>query len=228
MDGAYCSSSHVCLSALFGWCMFCLLVAKHWLLSRCLDLYSILWMAHGTQEPLVWHWWPFFFLSSSIFVPSLINLQDDMRNMYDKVTNRYSSKINRRPITLVSLILKQTYEEQLKLKKGEIIKKESLYIKGNLFSNKILFCFDDNVIFWLGSDLLTLKDFFHNTDSRSNLFKEMEDDTNQVRSEFNLKMFANQFCKIKHISRTVHQIKPKIYREILDTWNYIVVNFHIK
>jgi hypothetical protein len=89
----------------------------------------------------------FFFLSSSIFVPSLINLQDDMRNIYDKVTNRYSSKINRRPITLVSLILKQTYEEQLKLKKGEIIKKESLYIKGNLFSNKILFCFDDNVIF---------------------------------------------------------------------------------
>jgi hypothetical protein len=228
MDGAYCSSSHVCLSALFGWCMFCLLVAKHWLLSWCLDLYSILWMAHGTQEPLVWHWWPFFFLSSSIFVPSLINLQDDMRNMYDKVTNRYSSKINRRPITLVSLILKQTYEEQLKLKKGEIIKKESLYIKGNLFSNKILFCFDDNVIFWLGSDLLTLKDFFYNTDSRSNLFKEMEDDTNQVRSEFDLKMFANQFCKIKHISRIIHQIKPKIYRKILDTWNYIVVNFHIK
>jgi hypothetical protein len=103
-----------------------------------------------------------------------------------------------------------------------------LYIKGNLFSNKILFCFDDNVIFWLGSDLLTLKDFFYNTDSRSNLFKEMEDDTNQVRSEFDLKMFANQFCKIKHISRIIHQIKPKIYRKILDTWNYIVVNFHIK
>jgi hypothetical protein len=88
----------------------------------------------------------FFSLSSSIFVPSLINLQDDMRDMYDKVTNRYSSKINRRPITLVSLILEQTYEEQLKLKKGEIIKKESLYINGTLFSNKILFCFDDNVI----------------------------------------------------------------------------------
>jgi len=69
-----------------------------------------------------------------------------MRDMYDKVTNRYSFKINRRPITLVSLILKQTYEEQLKLKKGEIIKKESLYINGTLFSNKILFCFDDNVI----------------------------------------------------------------------------------
>jgi hypothetical protein len=140
MDCAYCSSSHVWLSVLSGWCMCCLLMAKHWLSSWCLDLHSILWVAHGIQGPSVWHLWSFFFLSFLIFLPSLINLQDDIKDMYDKVTNRYSSKINGRPITLVSLIPKQTYEEQLKLKKTEIIEKESLYlyIKGTLFSNKIL------------------------------------------------------------------------------------------
>jgi hypothetical protein len=35
-----------------------------------------------------------------------------------------------RPITLVSLTSKQIYEEQLKLKKGKIAKKKSLYIRG--------------------------------------------------------------------------------------------------
>jgi hypothetical protein len=39
--------------------------------------------------------------------------------------------------------------------------------------------------------LLTLENVFHDTDLRSNLFKETKDDTNQVISEFGLKMFAN-------------------------------------
>jgi len=58
-----------------------------------------------------------FFLSIS--VPSLVNFQDDMRDMYDKVINMHSSKINGRHITFVSLIPKQIYEEQLKLKKRD-------------------------------------------------------------------------------------------------------------
>jgi hypothetical protein len=42
----------------------------------------------------------------------------------------YSFEMNRRPIALISLTSKQIYEEQLKLKKGKMVKKESLYIKG--------------------------------------------------------------------------------------------------
>jgi hypothetical protein len=34
--------------------------------------------------------------------------------------------------------------------------------------------------------------------------------------------------EIKHISQTVYQFKLKSYMEILDTWNYILVNFQIK
>ena len=41
----------------------------------------------------------------------------------------------------------------------------------------------------------------------SNPFKEEENDMNQVRFEFNLKMSIDQFCEIKHISPTVHLIK---------------------
>jgi len=48
-------------------------------------------------------------------------------------------------------------------------------------------------------------------------------DMNQVRSEFGLKMFANQSCKIGHISQTVHHNELTNYREILDTCNYILV-----
>jgi len=74
-----------------------------------------------------------FFFSFSISVPSFVNFQDDMKDMYDKVINMHSSKINGRHITFVSLISKQIYEEQLKLKKEEIIEKESLYIQGSCF-----------------------------------------------------------------------------------------------
>jgi len=66
-----------------------------------------------------------------------------------------------------------------------------LYIRGTFFANKVLLGFDDDVILWLDTDLLTLENVFHDTDLRSNLFKEMKDDTNQVMSEFGLKMFAN-------------------------------------
>jgi hypothetical protein len=52
---------------------------------------------------------------------------------------------------------------------------------------------------------------------RSNLFKEGEDDENQVRSEFGLKIFTDQFCEIKHIYQTVHLNELKFYIEILDT-----------
>jgi hypothetical protein len=76
--------------------------------------------------------------------------------------------------------------------------------------------------------LLTLEDVFHNIDSRLNLFKEREDDTNKVKYEFNLKMSIDQFCEIMHISQTVHQNELKFFKEILDTWNYILVNVHVK
>ena len=47
----------------------------------------------------------------------------------------------------------------------------------------------------------------------SNPFKKEEDNTNQVRFEFDLKMFADQFCKIKHIYLIIYLIKrnSKIY-----------------
>jgi len=36
--------------------------------------------------------------------------------------------------------------------------------------NKVLIVFYDDAILWLDNDLLTLKDIFHDTDLRSNLF----------------------------------------------------------
>jgi hypothetical protein len=81
----------------------------------------------------------------------------------------------------------------------------------------ILLGFDDDDIIQVGTDLFTLKDFFHYTYSRSNLFKEGDDDTNQVRSKFDLKMSANQFCVIRYTSQIVHWNVLKFYREILDT-----------
>jgi len=42
-----------------------------------------------------------------------------MRVMHDGVTNRYSFEMNGKPITLISLTLKQIHEEQIKLKKEE-------------------------------------------------------------------------------------------------------------
>jgi hypothetical protein len=40
-------------------------------------------------------------------------------------------------------------------------------------------------------------------------------------------MFVNQFCEIRYISQTIHRIELKFYEKILDTWNYIVVNFQV-
>jgi len=51
------------------------------------------------------------------------------------------------------LTSKQLYKEQLKLKKGKMAEKENLYIKGTFVANKVLPGFEDNVIFWIGTDL---------------------------------------------------------------------------
>jgi hypothetical protein len=47
-----------------------------------------------------------------------------------------------------------------------------LYIKGTFFTNKALLSFDDDVVFKLGIDMLTLEDVFHDTNLRSNLLNE--------------------------------------------------------
>jgi hypothetical protein len=84
-------------------------------------------------------------------------------------------------------------EKQLKLKQGRMVENESLFIRRIFFANKVLLGFNDDDNFQLGTDLLTIKDVFHDTNSRLNLFKEGEDDTNQVMSEFSFKIVANQF-----------------------------------
>jgi hypothetical protein len=71
------------------------------------------------------------------------------------------------------------------------LKNKSLCIKRTFFTNKVLLSFDDNVILWLDTYFLTLEDIFHDTDLRSNIFKEEEDDINQVISEFDLKISIN-------------------------------------
>ena len=50
----------------------------------------------------------------------------DKRVMYDRVTNMYSYKMNKRLITLVSLKPKQINEEQLKLKREKMVENKSL------------------------------------------------------------------------------------------------------
>jgi hypothetical protein len=126
--------------------------------------------------------------------------QYDRRVMHNRVTNRYSFEVNGRPITLVSLIPKQIYEKQLKLKNKKIVENESLYIKRTFFANKVLLGFDDDVILQFGTNLLTLEDVFYYIDSKWNLYKEGKDYTNQVRSNYGLKIYADQFCEIEHIS----------------------------
>jgi hypothetical protein len=104
------------------------------------------------------------------------------------------------------------------LKKEKIVDKKSLFIKGTFFANKVLLGFDDDVNLWLGMIFFfILEDVLHNTNSRSNLFKEGKDDTNQVRPEFDLNMSTSQFREIEHIFQTVHWKSLKFYREILDT-----------
>jgi hypothetical protein len=75
--------------------------------------------------------------------------------------------------------------------------------------------------------LFSLKDDLHVTYSMMNPFKEGGDDTNQVRSEFCLKMHINQFCEIRHISQNIYWIKLKFYREILETCKYIMVSLQV-
>jgi hypothetical protein len=75
---------------------------------------------------------------------------------------------------------------------------------------------------------LILEDVFHDIYSRSNLFFKKENDTNQVRSEFDLKISTNQFCKIDNISQTVYHNEMKFYKKILDISNYILIIFQIK
>jgi hypothetical protein len=58
-----------------------------------------------------------------------------------------------RPIALVPFTPKQIYDEQLKLKKRMMAKKESLYIMKTFFANKVLWGFEDDVIFWFGTNL---------------------------------------------------------------------------
>jgi hypothetical protein len=58
-----------------------------------------------------------------------------------------------RPIALVPFTPKQIYDEQLKLKKRMMAKKESLYIMKIFFANKVLPGFEDDVIFWFGTNL---------------------------------------------------------------------------
>jgi hypothetical protein len=74
-----------------------------------------------------------------------------------------------------------------------MVEKESLFIRRIFFANKVLLGFNDDDNFQLGIDLLTIKDVFHDTNSRLNLFKEGKDDTNQVMSEFDFKIVVNQF-----------------------------------
>jgi hypothetical protein len=62
----------------------------------------------------------------------------------------------------------------------------------------------------------------------SKLTNKLHIDANQVKSEFDLKKFADQFCKIKHISQIIHRMELKFYRKILDTLNYIMVNVQVK
>jgi hypothetical protein len=64
--------------------------------------------------------------------------------------------MNGRPITLVSLTSKQIFEEKLKLKKEKLVGNKSLYIKGTFFDNKVLLGFNDDAIFWICSNFLTL------------------------------------------------------------------------
>jgi hypothetical protein len=118
-----------------------------------------------------------------------------MTIMYDGVTNMYSFEMNKRPINLVYLKPKQINEEQLKLKKEKMVENESLYIKGTFFANKVLLGFDDDVILWLGTDLLKLEDVSHDTYSRSNLFKQGRTVRTKSGPNLTLKCLLTSFAK---------------------------------
>jgi len=71
--------------------------------------------------------------------------------------NSYFSLLLSQNISIVLKVKKnkekKSKEEQLKLKKRRMTEKKSLYIK-------VLLDFDDDAIFQLGTDLLTLEDVF--------------------------------------------------------------------
>jgi hypothetical protein len=108
-----------------------------------------------------------------------------------------------------------------------MVENENLYIKETFFANKVLSGFDDDVIFWHDTSLFSLGDDLHVIFSRTNPFEKRGDDTDKVRFEFCCKMIINQFCKIWNISKKLNWIKLKIYREVLNTWKYIVVKFKV-
>ena len=75
--------------------------------------------------------------------------QYDRTSMNNGVENRYSSEINEKLGTLISLTPSKIHEEQLKLKKGKMAENKNLYIKQTFFANNVLFGFDDDVILQL-------------------------------------------------------------------------------
>lgn len=75
------------------------------------------------------------------------------KHVKEYMMNRYSFEMDGRPIALVPFTPKKIYDEQLKLKKRMMAKKESLYIMKTFFANKVLPGFEDDVIFWFGTDL---------------------------------------------------------------------------
>jgi hypothetical protein len=66
--------------------------------------------------------------------------------MHDGLTNRYSLEMDGKLLTLVPLTPNQIYDEQLKLKTRKMVENKSLYIRETYFANKVLSCFDDDVI----------------------------------------------------------------------------------
>jgi hypothetical protein len=66
--------------------------------------------------------------------------------MHDGLTNRYSLEMDGKLLTLVPLTPNQIYDEQLKLKTRKMVENKSLYIRETYFTNKVLSCFDDDVI----------------------------------------------------------------------------------
>jgi hypothetical protein len=66
--------------------------------------------------------------------------------MHDGVTNMYFFLHEWKTYNFCILTPKQIYEKQQKLKKQKMVEKESLYIKGTFFANKVLLGFHDDAI----------------------------------------------------------------------------------
>ena len=92
------------------------------------------------------------------------------------------------------------------MKKKKMVENDSLYIKEIFFANKVLLGFDDDVILWLGTDLLKLEDVSHDTYSRSNLFKEGR----TVRTKSDLSLALK--CMLTSFARSNISLKLHIKR----------------